>query len=83
VRLLRLGPGLRVGASLARPGKVVRIGIGALVGYSRQSLLLVDAAAPAGLALGQPDPRPYLRPGDVTEPEIDGLDRARQKLVAA
>jgi 2-keto-4-pentenoate hydratase/2-oxohepta-3-ene-1,7-dioic acid hydratase in catechol pathway len=33
--------------------------------------------------LGQPEPKPYLRPGDVVELEIDGLGRQRQRLVAA
>lgn len=38
---------------------------------------------PAPVALGQPDPTPYLRTGDVMELEIDGLGRARQRLGAA
>jgi 2-keto-4-pentenoate hydratase/2-oxohepta-3-ene-1,7-dioic acid hydratase in catechol pathway len=33
--------------------------------------------------MGQPEPKPYLRPGDVVELEIDGLGRARQVMVAA
>jgi 2-keto-4-pentenoate hydratase/2-oxohepta-3-ene-1,7-dioic acid hydratase in catechol pathway len=32
------------------------------------------------VALGQPDPKPYLRAGDVVELEIDGLGRQRQVL---
>ncbi len=43
----------------------------------------INTGTPAGVALGQPDPKPYLRTGDVMELEIDGLGRARQRLVAA
>jgi 2-keto-4-pentenoate hydratase/2-oxohepta-3-ene-1,7-dioic acid hydratase in catechol pathway len=38
---------------------------------------------PAGVAMGQPEPKPYLRPGDVVELEVDGLGRQRQELKAA
>ena len=38
---------------------------------------VVNTGTPAGVALGRPD-KPYLRPGDVVELEIDGLGRARQ-----
>jgi 2-keto-4-pentenoate hydratase/2-oxohepta-3-ene-1,7-dioic acid hydratase in catechol pathway len=38
---------------------------------------LVNTGTPAGVALGQPDPKPYLRAGDVVELEIDGLGRQR------
>jgi 2-keto-4-pentenoate hydratase/2-oxohepta-3-ene-1,7-dioic acid hydratase in catechol pathway len=41
---------------------------------------LINTGTPAGVALGKPDPKPYLRPGDVTELEIDGLGRQRQTL---
>ncbi|MEU0561326.1 fumarylacetoacetate hydrolase family protein [Dactylosporangium sp. NPDC006015] len=44
---------------------------------------LVNTGTPAGVALGQPDPKPYLRPGDVVRLEIDGLGCQRQKLGAA
>ena len=44
---------------------------------------LINTGTPAGVALGQPDPKPYLRPGDVVELEIDGLGRQRQTLGAA
>ena len=43
---------------------------------------VVNTGTPAGVALGQPDPKPYLRPGDVMELEIDGLGRQRQELTA-
>ncbi|QFZ16415.1 fumarylacetoacetate hydrolase family protein [Saccharothrix syringae] len=39
---------------------------------------LVNTGTPAGVALGQPEPKPYLRAGDVVELEIDGLGRQRQ-----
>jgi 2-keto-4-pentenoate hydratase/2-oxohepta-3-ene-1,7-dioic acid hydratase in catechol pathway len=39
---------------------------------------VVNTGTPAGVALGQPDPKPYLRPGDVVELEIDGLGGQRQ-----
>lgn len=39
---------------------------------------LINTGTPAGVALGKPDPKPYLRRGDVTELEIDGLGRQRQ-----
>ncbi|MEQ4304708.1 fumarylacetoacetate hydrolase family protein [Plantactinospora sp. B6F1] len=41
---------------------------------------IVNTGTPAGVALGQPEPKPYLRPGDVVELEIDGLGRQRQTL---
>jgi len=39
---------------------------------------LINTGTPEGVALGQPDPKPYLRAGDVIELEIDGLGRQRQ-----
>jgi 2-keto-4-pentenoate hydratase/2-oxohepta-3-ene-1,7-dioic acid hydratase in catechol pathway len=30
--------------------------------------------------MGRPEPKPYLRAGDVVELEIDGLGRQRQEL---
>ncbi|MBD0709840.1 MULTISPECIES: fumarylacetoacetate hydrolase family protein [unclassified Streptomyces] len=44
---------------------------------------VVNTGTPAGVALGQPDPKPYLRDGDVVELEIDGLGRQRQRLKGA
>ncbi|MFG2196235.1 fumarylacetoacetate hydrolase family protein [Streptomyces sp. NPDC048639] len=44
---------------------------------------VINTGTPAGVALGHPDPKPYLRPGDVVELEIDGLGRQRQALRAA
>jgi 2-keto-4-pentenoate hydratase/2-oxohepta-3-ene-1,7-dioic acid hydratase in catechol pathway len=44
---------------------------------------VINTGTPAGVALGQPDPKPYLRVGDVVELEIDGLGRQRQVLKGA
>jgi 2-keto-4-pentenoate hydratase/2-oxohepta-3-ene-1,7-dioic acid hydratase in catechol pathway len=38
---------------------------------------------PAGVAMGRPEPKPYLRPGAVVELEVDGLGRQRQEFEAA
>ncbi|XVV04278.1 fumarylacetoacetate hydrolase family protein [Actinosynnema sp. CA-248983] len=39
---------------------------------------LINTGTPAGVALGQPEPKPYLRAGDVVELSIDGLGTQRQ-----
>ncbi|MCQ4083804.1 fumarylacetoacetate hydrolase family protein [Streptomyces sp. RB6PN25] len=44
---------------------------------------VINTGTPAGVAMGQPEPKPYLRPGDVVELEIDGLGRQRQVLKPA
>jgi 2-keto-4-pentenoate hydratase/2-oxohepta-3-ene-1,7-dioic acid hydratase in catechol pathway len=44
---------------------------------------VINTGTPAGVALGQPEPKPYLRSGDVVELEIDGLGRQRQELKSA
>ncbi|MFF8785387.1 fumarylacetoacetate hydrolase family protein [Streptomyces sp. NPDC015125] len=41
---------------------------------------IINTGTPAGVAMGRPDPKPYLRAGDVVELEIDGLGRQRQEL---
>lgn len=41
---------------------------------------VINTGTPAGVAMGRPDPKPYLRAGDVVELEIDGLGRQRQEL---
>lgn len=41
---------------------------------------VINTGTPAGVALGQPEPKPYLRAGDVVELEIGGLGRQRQEL---
>ncbi|WP_030674562.1 fumarylacetoacetate hydrolase family protein [Streptomyces rimosus] len=44
---------------------------------------VINTGTPAGVAMGCPEPKPYLRAGDVVELEIDGLGRQRQVLKAA
>ncbi|MHB9861479.1 fumarylacetoacetate hydrolase family protein [Streptomyces sp. YIM S03343] len=44
---------------------------------------VINTGTPAGVALGQPEPKPYLRAGDVVELEIGGLGRQRQELKQA
>ena len=66
----------------------MNFGVAELVRCVSQFMVLypgdvINTGTPAGVALGQPEPKPYLRPGDVVELEIDGLGRARQLMVAA
>ncbi|MGK5630879.1 fumarylacetoacetate hydrolase family protein [Streptomyces sp. URMC 123] len=44
---------------------------------------VINTGTPAGVAMGRPDPKPYLRPGDVVELEVEGLGRQRQEFTAA
>jgi 2-keto-4-pentenoate hydratase/2-oxohepta-3-ene-1,7-dioic acid hydratase in catechol pathway len=60
-------------------------GVGEIIHYLSQFMVLepgdlINTGTPAGVALGKPDPKPYLREGDVVELEIDGLGRQRQVL---
>ncbi|RZU24680.1 fumarylacetoacetate hydrolase family protein [Streptomyces sp. BK239] len=41
---------------------------------------VINTGTPAGVALGLPEPKPFLRAGDVVELEIGGLGRQRQEL---
>ena len=41
---------------------------------------VINTGTPAGVALGHPDPKPYLRDGDVIDVEIDGLGAQRQRV---
>jgi len=64
------------------------VGAGELVRYISQFMVLypgdvINTGTPAGVALGQPDPKPYLRAGDVAELSITGLGSQRQRFVAA
>jgi 2-keto-4-pentenoate hydratase/2-oxohepta-3-ene-1,7-dioic acid hydratase in catechol pathway len=63
-------------------------GVAEIVRYVSQFMVLypgdvINTGTPAGVALGQPEPKPYLKVGDVVELEIDGLGRACQTLVQA
>lgn len=56
-----------------------------IVRYVSQFMVLypgdvINTGTPAGVALGEPDPKPFLQPGDVVELEIDGLGRQRQQF---
>ena len=86
----RLGLRLWVNGEVRQDSNTANMefGVAALVRYVSQFMVLypgdvINTGTPAGVALGQPEPRPYLRAGDVVELEIDGLGRARQRLVAA
>ena len=39
---------------------------------------VINTGTPAGVALGMPEPKPFLRAGDVVELEIEGLGQQRQ-----
>jgi 2-keto-4-pentenoate hydratase/2-oxohepta-3-ene-1,7-dioic acid hydratase in catechol pathway len=59
-----------------------------IVWYLSQFMVLrpgdiINTGTPAGVALGQPDPKPNLRAGDVVRLEIDGLGAARQEVKQA
>ncbi|GAA3832811.1 fumarylacetoacetate hydrolase family protein [Nocardioides panacisoli] len=43
---------------------------------------VVLTGTPGGVAAGRPEPKPYLRPGDVVELEVAGLGRQRNEVVA-
>ncbi len=68
--------------------KNMAFGVAEIVRYLSQFIVLypgdvINTGTPAGVALGQPEPKPYLRAGDVVELEIDGLGHARQTFVPA
>ncbi|MFF5444474.1 fumarylacetoacetate hydrolase family protein [Streptomyces sp. NPDC012888] len=44
---------------------------------------VIVTGTPAGVAAGQPEPKPFLRAGDVVEVEISGLGRQRQEFKSA
>ncbi|MFG2608328.1 fumarylacetoacetate hydrolase family protein [Streptomyces sp. NPDC048514] len=59
--------------------------VGEVVRYVSRFMTLypgdvISTGTPAGVAMGQPEPKPYLRAGDVVELEIAGLGRQRQEL---
>jgi 2-keto-4-pentenoate hydratase/2-oxohepta-3-ene-1,7-dioic acid hydratase in catechol pathway len=60
-------------------------GVAQVVRYVSQFMTLypgdvINTGTPAGVAMGRPEPKPYLRAGDVVELEIDGLGRQRQEF---
>ncbi|GGW36046.1 2-hydroxyhepta-2,4-diene-1,7-dioate isomerase [Streptomyces lucensis JCM 4490] len=59
--------------------------VGEVVSYVSRFMTLypgdvINTGTPAGVALGRPEPKPFLRAGDVVELEIEGLGRQRQEL---
>ncbi|MFI2710569.1 fumarylacetoacetate hydrolase family protein [Micromonospora sp. NPDC018662] len=63
-------------------------GVAQVVRYVSRFMVLepgdvINTGTPAGVALGLPEPKPYLRAGDVMEVEIDGLGAQRQTVGAA
>ncbi|RPF33787.1 fumarylacetoacetate hydrolase family protein [Streptomyces sp. TLI_185] len=59
--------------------------VGEVVRYVSQFMTLypgdvINTGTPAGVAMGAPEPKPYLRGGDVVELEISGLGRQRQEF---
>jgi 2-keto-4-pentenoate hydratase/2-oxohepta-3-ene-1,7-dioic acid hydratase in catechol pathway len=82
-----LGMRLWVNDILRQDGTTANMifGVNHIVWYLSQFMVLrpgdiINTGTPAGVALGQPEPKPYLRGGDVVVLEIDGLGRARQEL---
>jgi 2-keto-4-pentenoate hydratase/2-oxohepta-3-ene-1,7-dioic acid hydratase in catechol pathway len=68
--------------------KNMAFGVVELVRYLSQFMVLepgdvVNTGTPGGVALGQPEPKPYLRAGAVIELDIDGLGRQRQNVLQA
>ncbi|MFE2287379.1 fumarylacetoacetate hydrolase family protein [Streptomyces sp. NPDC059443] len=62
--------------------------VGEVVRYVSQFMTLYPGdvlvtGTPAGVAAGQPEPKPFLRAGDVVEVEIEGLGRQRQEFKSA
>ncbi|WP_434590060.1 fumarylacetoacetate hydrolase family protein [Streptomyces sp. A5-4] len=59
--------------------------VGEVVRYVSRFMTLypgdvINTGTPAGVAMGRPEPKPYLRSGDVVELEVEGLGRQRQEL---
>ncbi|MFE4642199.1 fumarylacetoacetate hydrolase family protein [Streptomyces sp. NPDC056730] len=78
---------LRVNGELKQDGTTAEqiFGVGEVVRYVSQFMTLypgdvINTGTPAGVALGKPEPKPYLRAGDVAELEIEGLGRQRQEF---
>jgi 2-keto-4-pentenoate hydratase/2-oxohepta-3-ene-1,7-dioic acid hydratase in catechol pathway len=81
---------LWVNGALKQDGNTANMifGVVEIVRYLSQFMVLqpgdiINTGTPAGVALGQAEPKPYLRAGDVVELEIDGLGHQTQRLVQA
>jgi 2-keto-4-pentenoate hydratase/2-oxohepta-3-ene-1,7-dioic acid hydratase in catechol pathway len=60
-------------------------GVAEIVHYLSQFMVLypgdvISTGTPAGVALGMPEPKPFLCDGDVIEASITGLGSQRQTL---
>ncbi|MFF5567267.1 fumarylacetoacetate hydrolase family protein [Streptomyces sp. NPDC012623] len=78
---------LRVNGETKQDGTTAEqiFGVGEVVRYVSRFMTLypgdvINTGTPAGVAMGHPEPKPYLRAGDVVELEIEGLGRQRQVL---
>jgi 2-keto-4-pentenoate hydratase/2-oxohepta-3-ene-1,7-dioic acid hydratase in catechol pathway len=78
---------LWVNGELKQDGSTARqiFPVAEVVRYLSQFMTLypgdvINTGTPAGVAMGQPEPKPYLRAGDVVELAIDGLGRQRQEF---
>jgi 2-keto-4-pentenoate hydratase/2-oxohepta-3-ene-1,7-dioic acid hydratase in catechol pathway len=86
----KLGLRLWVNGELRQDGTTANMafGVAEIIRYLSRFMVLrpgdvINTGTPAGVAMGQPEPKPYLRSGDLLELEIDGLGRARQRMAAA
>ncbi|MBB1243593.1 fumarylacetoacetate hydrolase family protein [Streptomyces durbertensis] len=86
----RLGLRLWVNGALKQHGTTADqiFPVAEVVRYLSQFMVLrpgdvINTGTPAGVANGQPYPKPFLRPGDVVELEVDGLGRQRQEFKSA
>jgi 2-keto-4-pentenoate hydratase/2-oxohepta-3-ene-1,7-dioic acid hydratase in catechol pathway len=82
-----LGLRLWVNGDLRQDGSTANMifPVGEIIHYLSQFMVLhpgdvINTGTPAGVALGQPEPKPYLVAGDVVELEIDGLGHQRQEV---
>lgn len=85
-----LGLQLSVNGVLHQDGSTANMifGVAETIVYLSQFMVLypgdvINTGTPAGVALGQPEPKPYLRDGDIVELAIDGLGSQRQVFRAA
>jgi 2-keto-4-pentenoate hydratase/2-oxohepta-3-ene-1,7-dioic acid hydratase in catechol pathway len=85
-----LGLRLWVNGELRQDGSTsnMAFGVAEIIRYLSRFMVLrpgdvINTGTPAGVAMGQPEPKPYLRAGDLMELEIDGLGRSRQLTVPA
>ncbi|UUU33654.1 fumarylacetoacetate hydrolase family protein [Streptomyces sp. CA-210063] len=83
----KLGLRLWVNGELKQDGTTAEqiFAVSEVVRYVSQFMVLypgdvINTGTPAGVALGEPEPKPFLRGGDVVELEIEGLGRQRQEF---